>query len=324
LIFSSRARKESETKTWEGGDLSQDRQLIETIKAEFARKSSARLREIVRANDLERWSTEALTAADEILEERVAGRAQEPDLPDDNEAPPPAMHYEPEEVALGVLSSFLTGYVVIPYHERVEPEDPDLPVQFGPRMAWLALETKKPQAVADALRLQEIRDATWANGVEAAHQASVFITPPLADWTLAVGATFFPPEPVDGFVRPLIEQLSRQFGEAQYFCTHKEAQLHMWARARQGLLVRGYAWLGRNGRTLWDEGAPTTEECELGFQFIDGRSESGAVPDEDAVMQLAFLWSIDPTSLDENFKEPMTGLMGNVTWADGRHRNQTS
>jgi hypothetical protein len=30
-------------------------------------------------------------------------------------------------------------------------------------------------------------------------------------------------------------------------------------------------------------------------------------------MQLASLWSIDPTILDEQFKEPLTGILG--TWA---------
>ncbi len=32
-------------------------------------------------------------------------------------------------------------------------------------------------------------------------------------------------------------------------------------------------------------------------------------------MQLASLWSIDPTILDEQFKEPEMGLLGRVTWA---------
>jgi hypothetical protein len=35
-------------------------------------------------------------------------------------------------------------------------------------------------------------------------------------------------------------------------------------------------------------------------------------------MQLASLWSIDPMSLDEHFKEPVLGLLGSTVWgADG-------
>ena len=50
------------------------------------------------------------------------------------------------------------------------------------------------------------------------------------------------------------------------------------------------------------------------------RSDGGAredltVPDENCVMQLALLWSIDPTTLDEAYKEPAMGLLGRVSWA---------
>src|SRR5947199_331590 len=140
--------------------MSHDRLLIDTIKARFARKSSAQLREIVQANDQARWSPEAMVAADEVLQDRTAGRAEEPP------------------------------------------------------------------------------------GTEAAYQSSVLVTPPLADWTLAVGTALFPPGRAEAFVKPLLERLSGQFGEAQYFCTHRDVELHVWARATQGRLVRGYGWLG--------------------------------------------------------------------------------
>ena len=43
-----------------------------------------------------------------------------------------------------------------------------------------------------------------------------------------------------------------------------------------------------------------------------------SVPDEGCVMQLASLWSIDPTTLDEQFKEPRMGLLGTVEWVQSR------
>ena len=64
--------------------------------------------------------------------------------------------------------------------------------------------------------------------------ASVFVTPPLADWTLAVSTALFPPSRAETFVKPLLERLSRQFVHAQYFCTHGEVELHIWARAGRG------------------------------------------------------------------------------------------
>src|SRR5262249_52731867 len=137
---------------------------------------------------------------------------------------------------------------------------------------------------------------------------------------LAVGTALFARDRVPSFVKPLLERLSRQFENAQYFCTHADVELHVWARARKGRLIRGYGWLGEAGLTLWNEGTQTKEERDLGFAFLPDRSpeihdvqnERTLFPDENYVMQLACLWSIDPTTLDEHFKEPRMGLLGSV------------
>jgi hypothetical protein len=302
----------------------------------------------VRSDDPERWSPEAVAAAGEVLQDRAAGRAQEPEVPEE-ESPPP-LHYDPDLLALGLLGGLITGHLIIPYERNVgAPElpeplglaplraaffgadiatDPDLPVPFGPNLAWLALDTTDTAIVGAALGLRETREATWAKGIDAAGQSSVFITPPLADWTLVVGTVLFPPDCAEAFVKPLLEQLSRQFGDAQYFCTRRDVELRVWARARQGRLVRGYGWLGEKGLTLWDEGRPTKEERDLGFGNVAARSTAirqapntdVTLPDEEGVMRLASFWSIDPTSLDEQFKEPVMGLLGEVPRADSRIR----
>jgi len=305
--------------------MNHDRHLIDTIKTHYARKSSAQLQVIVQAKNHDRWSPEALVAAGEVLQDRLAGRAQEPQVAEEEPDPPP-YHYEPGETALGVLAGLLTGYLVIPSYKRGEHEDTDLPVPFGPKMAWLALDTTDTEAVATALGLVEVRTVTWAEGINAAQQASVFVTPPLGDWTLAVGAALFLPDRAEAFVKPLLERLSRQFGDAQYFCTNRDVELHLWARARRGQLVRGYGWFGAEGITFWDECRQTKEERDLGFQFFDGRSpaieqtqnKKVSLPGEGAGMQLACLWSIDPTSLDEQFKEPLRGILGNIARAGNR------
>ncbi|MBV9122023.1 MAG: hypothetical protein JO112_01525 [Planctomycetes bacterium] len=117
--------------------------------------------------------------------------------------------------------------------------------------------------------------------------------------------------------------MSRPFAEAQYFCTHPDFELHVWARARHGRLVRGFGRLGQKSLTLWNEGVLTREERDLGFQFLQGRSPgleptpsaAAALPDAKSVLQLASLWSIDPTTLDGFFKEPGKGLLGRPPWA---------
>ncbi len=306
-----------------------DRDLLDTIKAHFARKSSVQLQEIVRANDPSRWSPEAIAAAEEVLQERLAGRAPEPEVPVEDPPPPPEPldPYSLGFLALGALAG-LGGFGIrliyrVDYGAR---EPPDRPMPFGPKTAWLAIDTTDTAAVATALGLQETRAATWADGIAAAYRSSVFVTPPLADWTLAVGTALFPPDRAEAFIKPLVERLSQQFGEAQYFGTHRDVGLQLWARARHGRLVRGRGWLGQRALVLWDEGALTPEERDLGLSsdrppVIEPARETGitsqplhrpadAGPDEAAVMQLASLWSIDPTALDDDFWEPATGLLG--------------
>jgi hypothetical protein len=311
-----------------------DRDLMETIKTHFARRSSAQLQEIARANNQERWSAEAIAAAGEVLQDRLAGRAQEPEVPEEEPPPPPAS-LDPFSLALVVGLGSVGGIANAAVRALVnrgawlrggDRSNADLPVPFGPKIAWLALDTTETDSVASALDLREAHAATWAEGIEAAHQLSVFVTPPLADWTLAVATALFPPERAEPFVKPLLERLSRQFGEAQYFATHRDVELHIWARARQGRLVRGYGWLGEKGLTLWDEGGQTREERTLGLGSVGSPCPAAKEvhktnvtgPDEAGVMQLASLWSIDPTALDEEFKEPVMGLVGHAAWVPSR------
>ncbi len=308
--------------------MSHDRRLIDSIKANFARKSLAQLQVVAGETDRERWSLHAVTAANEVLHDRAERRALEPDAPEADEEPSEFI-YEPDAVELGVLAGLLMGFVVVPYLRRVEA--PDLPVPFGHNVAWLCLSTSDTAAVASALGLSDGRawkrvlaETPWGPGVEAAHQQAgeVYVTPPVGDWTLAVGAALFQsPERTATVLRPLLERLSLRFGEVQYFANHTDIGLNVWGRAERGRLVRGYSWLGARGVTLWDEGEPTEEELGLGFRFGVGqppRVESGDAGDlapfpDDGVLQLAYLWSIDPTSLDQEFKEPGSGLLGSLT-----------
>jgi hypothetical protein len=272
--------------------------------------------------------------------------------------PDPPPHTDPSSlealfarIALRAAASFLhiKHLVRIPPTSvrEVDPVASDLPVPFGSRIAWLAVDTTETEAVATALGLRGVREATWAEGIEAAHCSAVFVTPPVADWTLAVGTALFPPDKAEAFIKPLLERLSRQFDDVQYFGTHRDVELHLWARARKGKLVRGYGWLGQKALTLWNEGAPTPDERDLGFRFhdrpaaateqafctketrhLDLRSPDAPSPEaeqaygldlprpnESCVLRLACLWSIDPTTLSEEFKEPVLGLLGSLARA---------
>jgi hypothetical protein len=308
--------------------MSLDRDLIDTIKATFARRASAHLQEVAQSDDRERWSPEAVAAANEVLADRASGRAEEPEVAEE-EPPPPEYHYEPTQVALGVLTGLFAslgaGLFIISRTRSRPVQTSDLPLQFGQNMAWVAVDSTDTRGVATALGLRDVRAATWAKGIDAAYDSSVFVTPPLGDWTLAVGTAFFPPDRPEPFVKLLLEPLSARFGEAHYFCTHRDIDLHLWARARNAQVVRGFGWLGQKRLTLWDEGKPTRAERDLNIRPIDDRISAApgaptdvTPPSEEAVMRLASLWSIDPTALDEQMMEPVTGLLGTAAWADTR------
>jgi hypothetical protein len=298
-----------------------NRQLVETVKTHFAQKSTAELQEIVRLKDLDRWSEEALIAADEVLAERTAGRAKEPRVPV-KDAPPPSPGESIRELlpVLGFVTGGLLGGLIGRALVAAAGEVPNRPVSFGSDLAWVAVETTDTQTVAGAFGLQRQRPAMWEEGIAAAYKSEVFVTPPLGDWTLAASTALFPPEGVETFVKPLLVELSKRFRDAQYFCTHKDAGAHIWARAQKGKLFRGYGWHGGRSSVIWNEGPQTKQEFTLGFRFTDGpttppvvkRADDPTTADESCVMQLASLWSVDPSALDEYFAEPVAGLIGEL------------
>src|SRR5260221_13397253 len=154
--------------------MSHDRHLINTIKTKFARKSSAQLQEIVQAANQERWSPDAIAAAGEVLQDRMVGRAQEPEVAEE-EPPPPPMPYDPYKVAfrtLGVLG-WLGGFGIIPIYRinYAGKPAPDLPDPFGPTLAWLRLETTDTAAVATDLGRGGAQAATCAERIDAAYQS---------------------------------------------------------------------------------------------------------------------------------------------------------
>lgn len=285
-----------------------NRRLIDAIKAGFTRKASAQLLAVVQTGPNHHWSPEAVTAAEEVLADRRAGRAAEPANPEPDDAPPEST-YDPEVVALGLLAGLVAGAAVVPYALGKNLPELDMPVPFGPRMAWLAVATADTPAVAAAVGLRKPRSVAWLPGVEAAHRGEVFVTPPVGDWTLAVGTPLFhTPDATAAGVTALLATLGKQFEEVQYFASHRDVGLLTWALARRGQLVSGFASLGE--RVLWDAGTPTPDEAALGLRSAGGQPERVVPLSEDDLFQLAGFWSVDPNTLSVEFAEPAEGLLG--------------
>jgi hypothetical protein len=136
----------------------------------------------------------------------------------------------------------------------------------------------------------------------------------------------------------LFSRLMRRFDDVQFFGSHRVSDFVAWARAVKGKPMRVFAWSGSNGEVLANVGERTPEEAKLGIINLTGLSPSDAVdrifriageqqdeadtlvasglsrrealarvrqngrgnfPSETDVVELAALWSIDPSRLEE-------------------------
>jgi hypothetical protein len=201
---------------------------------------------------------------------------------------------------------------------------PDTPQPFGYKSVWLTLAATDAATVAQTFDLRDLQPCTWMEGVRPDPYGRVFVSPPVHGWIFVVGQPFALPDEhhLGDRLTPILIRLSHQFGVAHYFMTHRVVECHVWARAEAGTLIRGYAYLGERGETLWNEGAPTTE-AELGLRFFDETSSEAAAPaywersdlrfpDEASVMQMARKWCIAPIDLTPNDSSPALGIRGVV------------
>lgn len=184
---------------------------------------------------------------------------------------------------------------------------PDRPVSFGFKMIWFAVRTNEAAKVATALGYGgNTTSCNWKTGIEAAYRESVYVSPPVAGWTFVVGATLPSADPSgsEQAVGEALKKLSEQFGEAQWFVSHRVVEYHGWAQAVRGKIVRHYSYLGERGEILQSHGARTAAEPANLFDSPHANSEGLVVPDEDTVMAVAASWSLDPTKLDSRTYEP--------------------
>jgi len=184
---------------------------------------------------------------------------------------------------------------------------------------WLAIRSTNPQAVQAALGLQKPKPCSWEEGLTAAHEQKLFISPPVAGWILVMGSTL--PEPgddVDRTYRFLLE-LSRKLGHVQFFSVSRAVNHHAWVQAEDGAVLRAYAWAGR---TLWNQGRMTRAETDLslkchaygdGEDRVDyGRVDPAALNTERLPL-LAARWSLDPAAIDARRLKEHRGIAGQLS-----------
>ncbi|HEU4496364.1 MAG TPA: hypothetical protein VFR70_04870 [Flavobacterium sp.] len=220
--------------------------------------------------------------------------------------------------------------VTAAYKPDTEPieilTEPDQPIGFGYKIVWIAAKTDKKIEFADILGLKNIQPSNWQSGIECAYKNSVFITPQIGEWTLAAGWGLPGGDNKQSVekLEKMLNRLSCEFGEAQFFGTHRVAEYHNWMKSVNGKTERIYAYAGESGETLKVSGEPTEPEKELNLfnpPSEEAASESYSeredldYADEELVMKIANNWSIDPTRLAERTDiRKELGLIGKIKY----------
>src|SRR5688572_2046773 len=136
-------------------------------------------------------------------------------------------------------------FTFVPYH----------PLQARRPTRWLAIRSRDMQAVQTALRLDNPRPCSWAEGVFSSRK--LFIAPPINGWTLVFGASLpNPDDDVDVCYR-FLRELSRKLGHVQFFQADQVLQHHAWVQVESGRVLRAYGWAGA---TVWNQGVKTSAE----------------------------------------------------------------
>ncbi len=198
----------------------------------------------------------------------------------------------------------------------------DQPISFGHKCTWFAIKSVHTEELINTLKLSNVRPCNWQTGIERAYENSVFITPPINGWILACGRGLPHGDTREGieFVKSILQKLSRVYGEAQFFCTHRVTEYHCWIKAIEGNIQRVYSYLGEAGENVLIEGEAT--DFEKGLHLVDTFSDDAkekyyferddiTLPDEELVMKVAENWSVDPSTLESrNDITPALGLLG--------------
>lgn len=180
--------------------------------------------------------------------------------------------------------------------------------------SWLTVKSRNLIAVQSALSLHKPIPCSWLEGL--ANADRLFVAPPVKGWVLVTGAGLpSPSRDVDACFRFVLD-LSQKLGQVQFFSANRGSQHHAWILARNGRIVRAYAWAGT---TVWQQGAPTPVEAELGLNCFEyGEAPPGerfATSDllgsnVEKVPFLAARWGLDPALIQRHFPLDEHGVAG--------------
>jgi len=182
--------------------------------------------------------------------------------------------------------------------------EPCLPGPFGYRMAWYAIKGETPQVVMQKLGLAEVQPANWETGIGYAYNndGGIFVSPEVNGYVLVIGL-------------PFNAELARKHGalftELQYFSSDSVRDNYAWAKFINGELVRAHSICCDTVETV-SEGKVTGEELTAGFEGLPTAVAGGFEGErefacEQAVLQIAKAWGVDPLFADEEQYDKSAG-----------------
>ena len=168
------------------------------------------------------------------------------------------------------------------------PDRADLPIPFYPRTAWWVVSSDSSERVAEVLNVRERETCDWDTGVRRVGLGDCFVTPSVEGWTIISGPDLPPENPADvpRVIRSLVT-LSKVFGESQVFCSPRHADFHLWGRARNGEVARGFGT--HVYETVWSCGYDAAEE-QLGFHEAEEVDEDDE--DEFVTLGASLVWDM--------------------------------
>jgi hypothetical protein len=193
------------------------------------------------------------------------------------------------------------------------PQQATGPVPFGFKIGWIAVKSVDTAKLVSSFNVRSPRSATWQEGIDTAYKKSdlAYFTPPVDRWVCIVGEWALGQGDrvsVQSIAKRIVE-LRSMFGEAHAYATHRVIEYHHWMVAKEGLLLRRFAYLGESGEVLANDGPLTAAERKLRFFNLPREQWQ---PNEADVMAVASAWSFDPTLLSPQSGPGKFGVLARI------------
>lgn len=226
---------------------------------------------------------------------------------------------------LKISLKFLIFFLVLLSSCKDGSEKKDTPVNFGYNMNWLAIKSTEKNKIFQLLKLKIDKEVTWQKGIETIYTTQkLFVSPSVGKWTIIAGNELPYGDTKDSVekIKNLLIDLSKEFGEAYFFGTHRIVELQSWIKAKEGKIERVYSYIGESMQTIAskEELAALEKKVNL-FNSLSKEAQGDSYferedifyPDEEFVMRMAEYWSINPTKLSNRKDiENQKGYIGNI------------